>query len=233
LIVFVTGTGTDIGKTWVASTLARELRARGVSVRASKPLASGWSPGDQGDAEELALACGQDPEEVCPLSRRYGPALAPVMAAQEEGRSIASTSELACQVVLELVGATGSPGLGPASETASRLGVALVEGAGGLRSPYAPDGDCLDFACVLEPDVVILVSGAELGCLHEVRSCVEDLVSRGLGTPVVVLNRFDATNELHLANEAWLREREGWEVYTEISALADHIESGLLGSQGG
>lgn len=229
----MTGTGTDVGKTWVTSTLARELRARGLLVRARKPLVSGWSPGDRGDAEELALACGQDPEEVCPRSRRYGAALAPVMAARVEGRSIASISELARQVRLELTGAAGLAAVGPVGGTGPWRTVALVEGAGGLRSPYAADGDCLDFACVLEPDVVILVSGAELGCLHEVRSCVEDLVSRGLGTPIVVLNRFDASNELHLANETWLREQEGWEVYTKISALADRLGSAASGSQCG
>jgi len=106
-----------------------------------------------------------------------------------------------------------------------------VEGAGGLRSPYTKDGDCLDFACQLRPDLVVIVSGAQLGCLHEVRSCAEDLSFRGLGALAVVLNRFDSGDELHLANAAWLREQEGLDVHTEVASLAGRIESVALGSE--
>ena len=92
----------------------------------------------------------------------------------------------------------------------------LVEGAGGLRSPLADDGDNLDFARALQPDIVVLVADAGLGTINQVRLNVNALVGR----PVVVfLNRFSTADRVHALNRKWLIERDRFTVATTVDQL--------------
>ena len=95
--------------------------------------------------------------------------------------------------------------------------VGFVETAGGVRSPIAEDGDCADLLDALRPDVVVLVADAGLGTLNLVRLSADALAGHRL---LVVLNRFDEDDALHVANAAWLRERDGSDVVTSVDALA-------------
>ena len=84
----------------------------------------------------------------------------------------------------------------------------LVETAGGVRSPLAADGDCLDYCAALDPDVVVLVADAGLGTINAVRLTLDALDAlRGLAgtSTVVVLNRFDERSDLHRRNLECLR----------------------------
>src|SRR5882724_8081352 len=85
-LIVVAGTGTEVGKTWVAATVASTARARGLRVAARKPVQS-FEPADPTtDAELLAVATGERPDEVCRRSRWYELAVAPFMAADRLGR---------------------------------------------------------------------------------------------------------------------------------------------------
>lgn len=75
----IVGTGTEVGKTWVACRLARALRRRGLIVVARKPAQS-YGAGDDlsdTDAALLAHATGDHPAAVCPQHRWYPVAMAP------------------------------------------------------------------------------------------------------------------------------------------------------------
>ncbi len=95
--LFITGTGTGVGKTYVTSLIARELVSDGVTVGAYKPVCSGCEEGPNGeliwrDLEELsnAIGGGFDPERVCP--QRFAAGLAPSVAARlEDPQSIIGT----------------------------------------------------------------------------------------------------------------------------------------------
>src|SRR5688572_7090297 len=90
--LFITGTDTGVGKTYIGCLIARSLRAAGLSVGVYKPAASGCQrEGDtlvSEDAVALWQAAGQpgELERVCP--QRFAAPLAPHLAAREEGRSI-------------------------------------------------------------------------------------------------------------------------------------------------
>src|SRR5206468_1259236 len=86
-LVLVTGTGTGVGKTWVAARLLTELRAKGVHVAARKPVQSFAAGEGPTDAEMLAAATGEDLADVCPAHRWYERPLAPPMAADVLGRA--------------------------------------------------------------------------------------------------------------------------------------------------
>ena len=211
-VVFFTGTGTEIGKTWAAAGLARVLRQRDLKVRACKPVQS-HDPAEPGptDAEALAAATGQSPDEVCPPERTYPVPLAPPMAAAKLGRACPGLDELAR---ISQLGAWSDGS-----------GLCIVEGAGGLYSPLTADGDNLGLIERLDPDAVVVVAPAGLGAIHDVIACAAGLAARRL---VVFLNRFDPAVEVHRLNLDWLTAVRGLTAATSLRDLADHVVSGRL-----
>ena len=202
MLVVVTGTGTDIGKTWFTAATIRALAGRAHAV-AKKPAQS-FEPGDDvTDADVLGAATGQRPFDVCPEHRWYEVAVAPPMAAEVLGRPQFTIADLAAE-------------LPPFADDT----ITFVEGAGGPRSPIAADGDNVDLARALAPDVVVLVADAGLGTINAVRLSVAALE----GWPLVVaLNRYDTDDDLHVRNAQWLRTREGLDVVTDPEALATYL----------
>jgi dethiobiotin synthetase len=104
--------------------------------------------------------------------------------------------------------------------------VGMVELAGGPGSPLAGDGDGTDLVELLHPDLVVLVTGAGLGILSDVR-----LAARAFGAqPLIVhLNGFDPAQELHGRNRQWLAERDGMAVTVTPRQLADAVAGPELG----
>lgn len=198
------GTATEVGKTWVTARLIETLRLRGVAVSVRKPLQS-YNPAcsDPTDAEVLGAAGGEDPEIVCKPDRSFPVAMAPPMAAEVLGRDIPTIAEL----VAELRWANG-------------IDLGAVETVGGVRSPLGADGDSRDLALALAPDTVVLVADAGLGVVDSVRKSVDTLAPIA---PLVYLNRYDPDDELHRRNLEWLTERDGFDVFVEIGALADRL----------
>jgi dethiobiotin synthetase len=197
--VLVSGTGTEVGKTWWACAAARELRRGGVRVAARKPTQSN-EPDAPTDAARLAAATGEDPATVCPAHRSYARAWAPPFAADALGAPPFT--------IATLIGELDWP---------DDVDVGLVEGAGGPRSPLASDGDNVDLARELDPDFVVVVADAGLGTINAVRLAVDAFA----GVPTVVaLNRFDAADDLHAMNLAYLRDTCGFAVVTTPQELA-------------
>ncbi len=117
--LFVTGTGTEVGKTVVAAVLARTLRARG-SVAVFKPAVTGLEEPGEPDHALLRRAAGseQSDDEIAPY--RYGPPASPHLAAAQAGEEI--EPERLRQSARE------------AAASADRL---VCEGVGGLLVPLA------------------------------------------------------------------------------------------------
>ena len=206
--VLVAGTGTDIGKTWVSARVLTALREAGATVAARK-LAQSFDPGDDPDGLDAAVlgrASGEPPQVVCPRHRWYEAAMAPPMAAARLGRPPFT--------VAQLVGELAWP--------AGPVDVGLVETAGGVRSPQADDGDVMTLCEALKPDLIVLVADAGLGTINSVRLSIGVLPAG----PVVVLNRFDPSNHLHVSNRIWLTERDGFHVVAlpdDTAALLDLV----------
>jgi dethiobiotin synthetase len=111
-----------------------------------------------------------------------------------------------------------------------RVGVGLIETAGGVRSPQAADGDGVAMVRSLAPDLVLLVADAGLGTINSVRLSLEALSDGNFSTEIVViLNRYSESNELHVLNRRWLTERDGLRVLalpndiSELRALVSHL----------
>lgn len=189
--IFVTGTDTGVGKTFVAAALAAALRRRGLDVGVMKPFQSGEpseKPGElSGDALALARAAGltpprgdppktanyaawDPPELICPYSLRQP--LAPRPAAEIEG----------VEIDLERVKAAYT-------ELERRHELVLVEGAGGLAVPIKGDYLMADLATDLGLPLLV-VARAALGTINHTVLTVEYARRRGLEIVGVVLNGY-------------------------------------------
>jgi dethiobiotin synthetase len=197
-LIAVVGTHTDVGKTWCSQQLLSRWRAQGMSVAARKPVQSFAMDADTTDAERLASATAEDPRAVCPPHRWYARAMAPPMAADVLGLPRIRLDDLIAEIAW------------PAA-----IEIGLVETAGGVRSPVAHDGDSIELVRRLQPDRVLLVADAGLGTINAVRlssQCLADLPT------VVLLNRFDPQNALHVLNLEWLRTHDASRAVTSIEA---------------
>lgn len=204
-VVMVLGTTTEVGKTWVAAGAIEQLRRYGETVAARKPVQS-FEEGDKTDAEVLARASSEHPEEVCHPDRWYPLAMAPPMAVEALG--------LEPFTIADLIGELTWP---------DAMNVGLVEGVGGVRSPIAADGDCVALTDALQPDTVVLVADAGLGVVNLVRLCADALEHERL---IVHLNRFDAGDELHRRNRQWL-ELDGLSLCSSVEELARRLRVGV------
>jgi len=202
-LVFVAGTGTAVGKTWMAAAVLARFRHAGLRVGARKPAQSFDTAEGPTDADVLAAATGEPTHDVCQPHRWYARALAPPMAAEVLGAPPFTVGDL----LDELRWPVG-------------VDVGMVEGAGGPRSPIAADGDNVTLASSIAPDLVLLVAEAGLGAINAVLMSVAAFGERQV---VVVLNRFDEHDPLHRRNRDWLTCRDGLDVVTGVEATAARI----------
>lgn len=151
--IFVTSTGTDIGKTFVTAGLIRFLRSKNNSVDAIKPLLSGFDPARAGDSDSgvllRALGLPLTDEEIEDISPwRFSAPLSPDMAAHHEGKEIDFEQVLSfCETAIE--------------ETDGAL---LIEGVGGVMVPLDQKNTVLDWIADLNIPC-ILVAGSYLGSI--------------------------------------------------------------------
>jgi len=207
-LIVVVGTGTEVGKTYVSSRLLRDLRASGLDVAARKPVQS-FDPDDPyTDAHLLADASGESPTDVCPRHRWYPLPMAPPMAADALARPPFSLEDLASEIQWPL----------PAPN------VAFVETVGGVRSPMASNGDAISLIELLQPDIVLLVADAGLGTINDVTLSLEAINSGAhVATPVVVLNRFDPSDDIHRRNRDWLTSHLDVDVLSSVPTVLAKI----------
>jgi dethiobiotin synthetase len=167
--LFITGTGTSAGKTFISRGLASALRHRGRRVAALKPIETGVEP-DALDALALAAACGR-PELANPRGLyRAAPPLSPYAVTLETDSAAPDLPSLVgCVRVL----AGGSDAL-------------IVEGAGGLLVPLDARATIADFAALLALPLLI-VARDQLGVLSSVLTCVESAQRRALSIAGIVL----------------------------------------------
>ncbi len=180
---FVTGTDTDVGKTYVSGCIGHTLTQLGIPVSPRKPIASGCIPQADNslyceDATFLKLAChSKEPiERICP--HQFIPPVSPQRALQQAGITL-KTEDLAeaCQVDDEKI--------------------ALVEGAGGFYSPLSSDGLNSDLAKQLRYPVILVV-GNRLGCLNHALLTIDAIEHAGLSLHCVIVN--DIAPEADQAN---------------------------------
>ena len=177
--VFVTASGTDIGKTYVAEALLRQWRQSGRLVAVLKPLLSGYDPADaaSSDTGRLLTAAGVaiTPESIDLVSPwRYAAPLSPDMAAAREGKS----------VPVDDVIAYCAAAIAEADESGMSL---LIEGIGGVMVPLDDTRTVADLIAALGIPA-ILVGGSYLGSLSHTLTAYEALRARNVTVDSVIVS---------------------------------------------
>ncbi len=166
---FVTGTGTEVGKTVVAAAIAHTLAAAGKRVAVFKPVVTGLDDPGEPDHELLRRAAGssQSDEQITPY--RYGPPASPHLAAKLAGEEI-DPERLR-------VGARSA---------AAGADALVCEGVGGLLVPLSPSYFVRDLALDLALPLVVVASPG-LGTINHTLLTLAVARSAGLAVAAVVL----------------------------------------------
>jgi dethiobiotin synthetase len=173
---FITATGTDVGKTFVARGLIRHLRKAGWPIEAIKPVTTGYDPtaAAASDPGVLLSALGRpigeaEIERIAPW--RYAAPLSPDMAARRENRPIDFD-----KLVEFCRGAI-----------ATHKRTLLIEGIGGVMVPLDESHTVLDWMAALNIPV-LLVAGTYLGSLSHTLTALDALKRRGLAVTALVVD---------------------------------------------
>jgi dethiobiotin synthetase len=169
--LFVIGTDTGVGKTFVACQLAKLLVELGMRVGVYKPVASGNVDLFPSDAELLRASANQDCELECVCPQQFAAPVAPPIAAALEGREVDET--------LLLTGANWWLG---------RCDLLIVEGAGGALSPISSKQTVLDLAVQFGHPLLLVVAN-RLGAVNHTLLTLEAAHKRGLRVEAIVLNQ--------------------------------------------
>jgi len=174
--VFVTSTGTDIGKTFVARGLIQQLRARGRTVEAFKPVITGFDPrtAHASDTGRLLAALGRTltPEHISEVSPyRFREPVSPDLAARHEGTGIDFKALNAfCRTAI-----------------GRHKDALVIEGVGGIMVPLDAHHTVLDW--MIEIDLpLILVAGSYVGALSHTLSALDVIERNDLKIAAVVVS---------------------------------------------
>jgi dethiobiotin synthetase len=171
--IFVTGTGTDVGKTFLSAALIRHWLAAGHSAAVFKPVVSGFNPVSATTSDPGVLLAAlerpiSDIEAISPW--RFAAPLSPDMAAAREGRA------LDFDAIVEFSRR--------ATKSAERV---LIEGVGGIMVPLDERHTVLDWMSALRLPV-LLVAGSYLGTISHTLTALRVLAQRNLTVAAVAVS---------------------------------------------
>ena len=171
---FITGTDTEVGKTFSTCALLHGLKNQGIRALGMKPIASGTDAnGKNDDVEALIAASGLPAPRELINPYLFQPAIAPHIAAEEARREIAIAPIVAAFNTLR--------GMADA---------VLVEGVGGFLVPLGPQCNAADLAETLGLPVILVV-GMRLGCINHALLTHEAIAARGLKLAGWIANTID------------------------------------------
>lgn len=210
--IFITATGTDVGKTYVSALLVKQLRERGILCDYYKPVLSGAiihvNEVLAEDAEFVCNTAGLDGDPLDRVSYVFEPAVSPHLAAGMEGRTIA------IEKILE-----------DYERLSSKNDFTVVEGAGGIITPLDLDIKLFmyDIPEVLGLDTVV-VADAGLGAINNTFLTVDFLKQTPVKVKGIILNNFDKEDFMHLDNLKVIEHLCGVKVLGTVAKNGDGIE---------
>lgn len=187
--VFITATGTDVGKTYVSALLLKNLINKGLNAGYYKPVLSGAELHNgkliPGDAEYVLKTAGLVVEPEYCVSYMFKPAVSPHLASQMENNPIKLGKILDDYRKMQ-----------------AQYDYLIVEGAGGIACPF-----CLADNKIMLADVIkafgldiIIVASAELGTINSTLLTVEYARAQGINIRGIILNKYNENDFMHRDN---------------------------------
>lgn len=188
--LFVIGTGTDIGKTYVTALLIKQMRQNGINAGYFKAALSGADNDSDGrlipgDAEVVCRISGIPDKPETLVTYMYKAAVSPHLAARWEGTPVELAKVRTHWEALN-----------------HRFDFLVTEGSGGIVCPLRRDEECIDLLDVikmLDYDAV-LVADARLGTLNSILLTAEYAKHHAVRICGIILNQFEDNNPLHQDN---------------------------------
>lgn len=188
--LFVTATGTDVGKTFISALLVKKMRDFGLNCGYYKPALSGAELKDgkliPGDCEYVLKTAGIASNPTDCASYIFKSAVSPHLAAEIEGEEIKREKILA-----------------DFEKKKQEYDYLVVEGAGGIVCPFNLTSEKLllpDVIKMLELDVII-VANAELGSINNAVLTSEYIKNSGIKSKGFILNHYDENDFMQYDNK--------------------------------
>lgn len=215
--LFITGTGTDVGKTYVTGLLLKKLRKAGLNAGYYKAAASGNERRPDGslvvgDAAEICRLSGLTDAPESLVSYVYETAVSPHLAAKLEGNPAVITKIMKDYAALS-----------------AKFDFIAAEGSGGIVCPIRWDED----ERLLLEDVIhalglpaVIVADAGLGTINHVVLTVEYARAHAIPIRGILLNRY-RDSEMTRDNRRMIEALTGVKVVGVVRPDADEIEADL------
>lgn len=209
--IFITGTDTDVGKTFVTAHLIKALRDKGIQAGYYKAALSGayYEEGKliPGDAKYVMdIADFKEDYDKC-VSYTFETAVSPHLAAQIEG----------IEVNLDKIKVDYKALL-------NKHEYLFVEGSGGIICPI----QATEKAFILLEDIIkrldldiLVVARAGLGTINHTVLTVKYIQSQGLAVKGIILNGYEEGNTLHEDNKRMIEALTGVEVIAVIPSATE------------
>ena len=210
--IFITATGTDVGKTFISALIVKKIREYGINCGYYKPALSGAEVNNNcaipGDCAYVVQQSGLKGKPEDYASYIFKTAVSPHLAAEIEG----------CKISLEKIAKDFE-------KNKKIFDYIVVEGAGGIICPF----NMKSTPPLLLPDVikklnldVIIVSGAELGSINSAVLTAEYLKNAGIRAEGFILNHYNENNFMQKDNKKQIEALTGINV---IAAVKDNETS--------
>lgn len=210
--LFITGTGTDVGKTYVTSRIVRELKQREYNVGYYKAALSGAKiiNGHLFAADkEFVSQYANLKQENCKVSYVYKEAYAPSLAAKKTG----------CLVELEVIKKD-------LNEMTKNHEIVVIEGSGGIICPLRDDKKMIMLSDVMRLSgfPLIIVTSSGLGSINN--AVLTALYAKSLGLEILgfIMNYFEEDNIIHQDNQILIEKLSGYRVLGYLNKDGDKIK---------
>ncbi len=215
--LFVTGTGTDVGKTYVTGLILKKLRQSGISAAYYKAAMSGNErdadgnliPGDALMVKKIS-GIPQPMEEMC--SHIYENAVSPHLASRKEGNPVKME-----QVQREF------------KAVCERYSYVTMEGSGGILCPV-----CFDEEEIWLEDIIkacqmrcVIVADAGLGTINQAGLTVFYMREKKIPVEGIIFNRYQPGNELHEDNRRMCEHLTGVKVLACVKTGDEELDISL------
>lgn len=194
--IFITATGTDVGKTYVSGLIVKSLRKNGINCGYYKPALSGDVYPN--DCEYVLKTAGLEIDANNYVSYKFKPALSPHLASEIENNPIK----------LEKI-------LKDFERIKKEFDYLVVEGAGGIVCPFAQNLLLPDVIKTLGLDIII-VALASLGTINSTVLTVEYAKNHGINIKGIILNNYDETDIMQVDNKKMVEKLTGIKVLATV-----------------
>ncbi len=194
--IFITATGTDIGKTYVSALIVKAIREKGINCGYYKPALSGDVYPN--DCEYVLKTAGINKEANNYVSYKFKPAVSPHLASQLENNPIELDKIISDFNRIKI-----------------EHDYVLVEGAGGIVCPFGDNLLLPDVIKALELDIIIVAS-ASLGTINSTVLTAEYAKNHGINVKGIILNNYNEKDLMQIDNKKMVEKLTGIKVIATI-----------------